>query len=170
MSSVLSNLFGAFDFLDKPDLAFGVAQYVVLEVLVSRIFRFLLKEPAPWATDFFVHVISIPFLGGLSAWTEESEVFEDSDFLTLLVDGAKGIPAVFVAQYVLQSFSIGPSLPQFHLKDVLITSASKAITRPIAGFLYKNVFGEQLREMWDDVDMLIAYQQDRSSVKGERVH
>ena len=168
MGAVISNLFVGFDVFDKPDLAFGIAQYVTLEVLVSRIFRFVLNEPGSWATDFFVHVISIPFLGGLSAWAADSDSYE-SDFGTLLMDGAKGIPAVFAAQYVLQSFTLGPSLPKFNMRDVMITSASKAITRPIAGFLYQNVFTEELREQWDDIDAYVTAQMDRSSIKAEKV-
>ena len=166
MSAILENLLSGFDFVEKPDLAFGVLQYVVLEVLVSRVFRYFLKQPKSWGDDFFIHLISIPFLGGLSAWSGEMQAF-DEDFMPLLLDGAKGIPAVFAAQYVVQSFELGPSLPVFTLKDVLITAASKAITRPIAGFLFQKVMPESIQEQWRDVDTYITKQTERSSIKGE---
>ena len=39
MASILENLLAPYDFLNKPDLALGVIQYVFLEVIVSRILR-----------------------------------------------------------------------------------------------------------------------------------
>ena len=167
MASILENLLAPYDFLNKPDLAFGVIQYVFLEVIVSRIFRYVLKQPAPWGVDFAVHFISIPFLGGLSAFAESQGELKESDFLTLLLDGAKGIPGVFVAQYVVQSFQLGPVIPHFNLRDLLITAASKAITRPIAGFLYNYVFPDKIKEQWDDVDAFVAFQNTKSNIKVE---
>ena len=142
-------------------------QYITLEVLVSRAFRYFLNEPAPWSTDFFVHLISMPFLGGLSAYAEQKTILDSSDFASLLYDGAQGIPAVFAAQFVLHSFQSGLSFPTFNLKDLLITAASKAITRPIAAFLYHTVFPEKVKQQWDSVDEYVQKQKQVSHIKIE---
>jgi len=166
MSSI-SNLLTGFDFFEKPALAMGVLQYILLEVLVSRLFRFLVDHPKTWTEDFFIHIISIPFLGGLSAWSGNAGTYDDN-FFSLLLDGARGIPAVFVSQYIVSSFEEGPTLPgPFDMKDVLITAASKAITRPLAGFLYQFVFPKAIKDTWDDVDLLVTAQVEHSIIKIE---
>ena len=167
MSAVINNLFAPFNVFENPTLTFGVLQYVTLEVLVSRAFRFVLNEPAPWSTDFFVHIVSIPFLGGLSAFFDSETILDNTEFIPLLLDGAQGIPAVFAAQFVLHTFQLGFTTPHFNLKDLLITAASKAITRPISSFLYHTLFPSAVKEQWDTVDMYIQQQKDVSQIKTE---
>ena len=45
--------------------------------------------------------------------------------------GAKGIPAVLLAQYLVNTFTTGFHVPWFNFKDLLITAACKAITTPM---------------------------------------
>ena len=82
-------------------------------------------------------------VGGTAAFFDQNSGYEGQDaegknvtFTTQLMDGAKGIPAVLVAQYIIDSFSKGFHAPWFNMKDLLITAGSKAITRPLVGFVY----------------------------------
>ena len=55
------------------------------------------------------------------------------------MDGAKGIPGLFAAQYVVNTAGQGLHFPKFTFKDMLITGASKAITRPIINMAYSSL-------------------------------
>ena len=58
------------------------------------------------------------------------------------VDGAKGIPGVLIAQWILATATKGFHFPWFNLKDLLITAGSKAITRPLIYSVIDKLPGE----------------------------
>ena len=74
VQNVISNSVAPVD-IRKPYQAYGTAQLVAVEVLVSKIIRSILKmENRGIAELAFVHLLSIPFMGGIGApksfWTK----------------------------------------------------------------------------------------------------
>ena len=119
-------------------LVVGNAQIVAMEVVVSKLMRWLLKSESRsilYLTG--VHAASQAFLGGFSGFFEDQKYLaQGPTTMEALMDGAKGIPGLFAAQYVVNTASTGLHFPKLSFKDVLITAASKAITRPIINLAY----------------------------------
>ena len=82
------------------------------------------------------------------------------------MDGAKGIPAVLVAQYIIDSISKGFHAPWFNMKDLLITAGTKALTRPLIGFVYKYLPNDA-RDNLEIVEHLVQLQRNASSLKSK---
>ena len=127
----------------RTRLILGTLEYVAAEVIVSKIVRKLMRaDTKGWLELGYIHALSMPFLGGAAAFVERNSGYRGTDsankavgVVTNVMDGAKGIPAVLIAQYIIQAFSKGFHVPWFNLKDLLITGATKAITRPVIGFI-----------------------------------
>ena len=47
-----------------------------------------------------------------------------------------GIPALFIAQYVYNTFGKGFHMPFWSMKDALIMAAAKILTRPLLSMVY----------------------------------
>ena len=143
-SNVAMNLVLPVDFR-RTKLILGTLEYIAAEVVVSKIVRkFMKADNKGWAELAYIHALSMPFMGGAAGFFDQNNKYEGTDdegkditFATQLMDGAKGIPAVLLAQYILESFSKGFHKPWFALKDLFITAGAKAITRPVIGFIYK---------------------------------
>ena len=111
----------------------GALTYVGFEVLVSYIARRVFKvAPRPVTQLAAIHALSIPFLGGLSAFMEDEDAagFE-APMSKQFMEGAKGIPAVFAGTYIVNTYLQGIHAPKLDFKDILITAASKIVTRPL---------------------------------------
>ena len=129
MTAVFNNAILPYD-LRKPKLVGGVAQVVLLEVIVSKIIRKILgMANAGFMELAAIHAVAMPFLGGLSGFADAPK--GDGSVATAFMDGAKGIPAVFLAQYIINTGARGLHLPGLHVKDIMITAASKTLTRPL---------------------------------------
>ena len=111
----------------------GTAEYVAVEVAVSKIVRSVLKMENRSIWDlFWIHLLSVPFMGGLGApFGDQTPLANTPDYTTAALDGARGIPAVLAAQWVIATASKGFHFPWFNMKDLLITAGSKAISRPL---------------------------------------
>ena len=153
----------------------GSLEYVAAEVVVAKIVRKIIRaDTKGWLEIAYIHTLSLPFLGGLGAFFENQKDYAGQDpdtgkaigVATQLMDGAKGIPAVLLAQYILESFSKGFHVPWFNLKDLLITAGTKALTRPVVGFVYKYL-PDNAKENLQIVDILISRQREISSLKSE---
>ena len=134
--NVLSNAIAPIDFRKGKQIV-GAAEYVALEVAVSKIVRTVLKmEHRGFLELAWIHAVSIPFMGGLGAPFGASvsllDVGENGGYTAAFKDGAKGIPAVLAAQWVIATAYKGFHFPWFTMKYLLITAGSKTITRPIA--------------------------------------
>ena len=143
--------------------------------MVAKIVRKIIKaDTKGWLELAYIHTLSLPFLGGLGAFFENQKDYAGQDpdtgkavgVATQLMDGAKGIPAVLLAQYILESFAKGFHVPWFNLKDLLITAGTKALTRPVVGFVYKYL-PDNAKENLQIVDILISRQREISSLKSE---
>ena len=132
VQNVASNAIAPIDFR-KPYQLYGTVEYVAVEVLVSKIIRYVLKMENRSLTELaFVHLLSIPFMGGAAApFGTPSNIHRTAGYTTAATDGAKGIPGVLIAQWIINTSSKGFHFPWFNLKDLLITAGSKIISRPL---------------------------------------
>ena len=79
----------------------------------------------------------------------------NADLVTQLKDGAKGIPAILLAKYSVDTCYKGFHIPGkgWSMSDILISAASKAVSRPLFSLLYTQIKGpmtaplEQVNEM-----------------------
>ena len=165
--NVLANAYAPVDFRNEGQLM-GTAGYVAVEVAVSKLVRTVLKmEPRSITELAFVHLLSIPFMGGAGApFGASTPLRGTADYTTAFKDGAKGIPAVLVAQWVYQTAYSGFHMPWFNLKDLLIIAGSKTITRPLVYSVY-----DKLPDALDDgfavIDELIRRQTNNSNIKSK---
>ena len=118
----------------------GSATIVASEVAVSWTIRKFMKSPKPLLQLAFIHALSLPFLGGIGSalFSDEADKPYDNKgkdpkntFTAQLTKGAYGIPAVLLAQWIVETSSIGFHLPWFNMKDLFITAAAKAVTAPL---------------------------------------
>ena len=133
----------------------GVAEYVAAEVLVSYFARYLFKiERRSLMELAAIHAVSIPLIGGLAAGFDDSNIFAyESPWGDQLMDGAKGVPAVFLAQYICNTALSGLHAPKLQFNDILVTAASKIITRPIISLVYPYL-SDQMRTNLDTLEEL----------------
>ena len=163
--NVFDNSVQAID-IRKPAQVFGVVEYVSAEVIVSYFARWLFKvEKRTLAELAAIHAVSIPILGGLSAFAESGSILKyEAPFTALVSDGAKGVPAVFAAQYICNTALQGLHAPKLNFQDILVTAASKVVTRPLLSLLYP-MLGNQFRSNLDLVEETVALQNAASRLK-----
>jgi hypothetical protein len=172
-TNVLSNVIVPFD-PRRTKLLLGSLEYIAAEVVVAKVCRKIIKaDNKGWAELAYVHALSLPFMGGAAALFEGNNDYEGKDkegkdigFGSHLMDGAKGIPAVLIAQYILESFTKGFHAPWFNLKDLLITAATKALTRPIVGFIF-TYLPEDAQTNLRVLDVLVQRQREKSTLKSK---
>ena len=119
-------------------LVAGNVQIIAVEVAVSKLIRWIMKVENKSVFHLIaVHTVSQAFLGGFGGFFGDVKYFSSKPELTQAVkDGAKGIPGLFAAQYVVNVANNGLHFPKMSFKDMLITGASKAITRPLINLAY----------------------------------
>ena len=166
-SNVFWNAIQPYNFNYDNQLA-GAATIVASEVLVGWVIRKVMKAPKPVLEMAYIHALSLPFLGGLAGYQEEPS-FRTSKpsgekrgettqgYGHQLAAGAKGIPAVILAQYIVASFTRGFHVPWFNLKDILITAAAKAVTAPLL-FALAESMPESLADVLEVMQQLVELQ------------
>lgn len=164
-TNILENAVQPVD-LRKFQQVFGAAEYVAFEVLISYFARYLFKVEKRTLMELIaIHTVSIPLLGGLSAFVNNNSGFGyEAPFADLAADGAKGIPAVFASQYICNTALQGLHAPRLNFQDILVTSAAKLVTRPIVSFLYP-MLGDTFRSNLDIIDEVINRQHSASRLK-----
>ena len=115
------------------------AELVAPEVLVSKIVQRMFGKSVRdgWLDLLFIHLFSIPFLGGLGqpiGPTYHPRVADD--YSQQFQAGAAGVPGVIIGQYLLETLK-GKGFFHWHfdLRHFLITVVSKIITRPVVSTL-----------------------------------
>ena len=170
--NILSNTVLPFD-PRRTKLLLGSLEYIAFEVVVGKMVRKLMKaDNIGWARLAYIHALSLPFMGGAAGFFDEQQTYDgvrtsDSKpiaFTDHLTDGAKGIPAVLLAQWILDSFAKGFHAPWFNMKDLLITAGTKALTRPIIGFIF-TYLPDAAQENLLVVDEMIRRQRYFSTLK-----
>ena len=164
VTNILVNGLQPVDVRKLPQV-FGVLEYVSAEVFVSYMCRWLFKTEKRTLMELAaIHAVSIPFIGGLGAFAEpQHSLGYEADSVSLVYDGAKGIPAVFAAQYVVNTALAGLHAPKLNFADILVTAASKMITRPLLSLAYP-VMGETLRSNLDMTEYLFNNQRAASRI------
>jgi hypothetical protein len=122
----------------------GAVLYVGLEVIVSKLIRRFFGNARGWMELIFTHTLSLPFLGpihGLIAkplkGSMDKNTTADYAITDQLMDGAMGVPAVLLGEYILETFYRGIHFPKLAIREIAVTAGSKIITRPISVQLYK---------------------------------
>jgi len=159
---VLKNIF-------KPatSATLGAAEYVLLEVCIGKVLRRFINAPRGWMDLTITHAISLPLIGGLQQFFEANkDIFakagtDDAGWTQQLGDGAKAVPAVYAAEYIVNTFTSGIHMPKPGLKDAGVTLVGKAITRPIAAMVFPYL-PDTMAESFHVLDKLIRRQWDAS--------
>ena len=132
VQNVVSNGLAPVDFRKAKQLI-GTVEHIAVEVLVSKIVRTVLRMENRGIMELaWVHLLSIPFMGGVAApFGTIRAVQTTAGYGQSAIDGAKGIPGVLVAQWIIATASKGFHFPWFNMKDLLITAGSKVFSRPL---------------------------------------
>ncbi len=146
----------------------GAMGYVGVEVLISYIARRVFKiSPRPVTQIAAIHALSLPFIGGLAAFTDENHPLElEAPMGDQFMDGAKGIPAVFASTYIVNTYLEGIHAPKLDVKDILVTAAAKIASRPVMSLLYPNL-GAGFRNGQDTINTLFKAQRSASRINSD---
>lgn len=169
VKNIFSNALAPLDF-NKTGRLIGTAEYVAAEVIVSKIVRSVLRMENRGIMELaLIHLISIPFLGGVGAPfpAQASITNQAAGYGRAVADGAKGIPAVLVAQWILQTAYKGFHFPWFSMKDLLVTAGSKTITRPIV-YSFAAKLPTNMADGLRVIDELYARQRQVSNLNMDR--
>ena len=152
----------------KLKVLVGTAQYVAVEVLVSQLIRRFMKAPQRWTETIMVHTLSLPFMGGAVGFADNNNDIEKNptEWSELFTDGAKGIPAVLLAQWVIRTFSVGFNMPWFNMKDLLITAGAKTITRPLTAIIIPYL-PEDMQDNYELIHAVINKQAETSNLRAD---
>ena len=104
-TNVLSNAVVPFD-PRRTKLLMGSLEYIAAEVIVAKMVRKVMKaDNKGYLQLAYIHALSLPFMGGAAGFFDASSGYVGTDnqgqavgFTTNIMDGAKGIPAVLLAQ------------------------------------------------------------------------
>ena len=135
ITNVLNNTILPFD-IRKPDLLGGSLQVITVEVLVAKVIRKILGMGNRGILELaFIHAVSLPMMGGLSAAFGATRPY-GMTHSQAFQDGAKGIPAVFMAQYITGVANRGFTIPKVSVKEILVTAASKMLSKPLINVVF----------------------------------
>ena len=135
ITNVLNNTILPLD-IRKPDLVGGSLQLIVVEVLIAKVIRKVLNMGSRGVMELaFIHAVSLPMMGGFSAMFGPPQKY-GMDTMQAFKDGAKGIPAVFAAQYITNVANKGFQIPKVSVKEILVTAASKMLSKPLINVMF----------------------------------
>ena len=146
----------------------GVAEFVAAEVFVSYMARWLFKAEKRTLMELAtIHAVSVPLIGGLAAPVEPKHILGyEAPVTDLIADGAKGVPAVFAAQFIINTALHGLHAPKLNFTDILMTIGAKVVTRPILSLVYP-FLGPTFRTNLDVVDGLFDKQRAASNLRSD---
>ena len=164
VTKVFNNAVAPIDVRNGIQPLIGSVEYVAIEVAVSKIVRSVLKFENKGIMELaWIHALSLPFMGGLSApFGSPALVGQSGSYTQAFKDGAKGIPAVLAAQWVIATAQKGFHFPWFSLRDLMITAGSKTLSRPLTYALIDKIGG--LADPYAVIDQLIQRQASASTI------
>jgi hypothetical protein len=123
----------------EGSVAAGSVQVVLIEVMMSKLIRMALRmDNISLGKLVIIHAISLPLVGGIVGFSEPQVGLADGPaYSAAFMDGAKGVPAIFLAQYITNTALQGLHAPKLKITDILITASSRILTRPLLNFLYQ---------------------------------
>ena len=135
-TNIFSNAIAPLDFR-KGKVVQGTALYVAAEVAVSKVLRKIMRADNKGFMELAaVHTVSLGLMGGFTVAMSDGDSYGAENFTSKIKGGAMGIPAVFIAQYVYNTFGRGFHMPFWSMKDALIMAAAKILTRPLLAMVY----------------------------------
>ena len=143
----------------------GSLTYVALEVAVSKLLRRISGSvDKPILQLAVIHTISLGLMGGVGASMSIDNrgviPYGQKGIKQHLKQGMKGVPALFLANYIYNTFFYGFLFGGFSMRDAMITAAAKILTRPIASKVYgmskftQNAFDAQ--QLMEDSQTLMS--------------
>jgi len=157
--------------LRKTEIVFGAAEYVFFEVFTHWMLMYFFKfERRSFMELAAIHTVSLPFIGGLGAFLEFPHIMGyEAPWGDIVYDGAKGIPAVFAAQYVVNTALKGMHAPSIKFKEVLTTIAAKILSRVLVSTGYNVGLPDFFKNNLDVLDAAFAKQFMNSRLKGDKL-
>lgn len=163
-------------YIASTQVAMGNAQLVAVEVLVSKLLRKILgASNRSFSYLVAVHAASLPLIGGLSAPFSgpvgyRSPVYGTQAFpkklayggqegglgtnLDVLKAAAASVPAVWLAEYIVQTSGVGYHVPKPSIRDALMTAAAKILTKPLIGMSFDTVLPQAVRSNFEEASGL----------------
>ena len=141
-------------------LAMGSAEYVAWEVIVTKVIRSLFGYSNKSVFELAqVLAVSLTFMGGAQGFMAAPGGYAAGSLLEQLKDGAKGIPAVLLAKYSVDTCYKGFHIPfkGWSMSDIIMSAASKAISRPLFSLLHTQIKGKLTAPM-ETVDEMVRNQ------------
>ena len=149
----------------KTGLVIGCAQLVAIEVVVSKIIRKVLGMGGRGVMELaLIHVISLPFLGGVGGFFDTPGALGGEEVSDSFKNGAKAVPAVFLAQYIVNTGTSGFHIPKVSMKEILVTAASKLLSRPLIVMMYPKLH-KTLQKNFDLWNAMEQNQNQASNLK-----
>ena len=134
--------------------AIGGVEYITVEVLVDMVLRMILRAPRRGVFQLAViHALTLPMIGGITRLYGAAPIdYSSGSLLDQTKDGAMGVPAVFLAQYIYSSAFRGFYIPKgFSMRDILVTILAKTVTKPLISsvwrFLPKSMVQDTLAQL-----------------------
>ena len=163
ITNVLNNTILPFD-IRKPDLLGGSLQLITVEVLVAKVIRKILGMGNRGVLELaFIHAVSLPMMGGLSSAFGATRPYGMTNYQAFQ-DGAKGIPAVFAAQYITGVANRGFTVPKVSVKEILVTAASKMLSKPLINVVFTNL-PKAMKDNFEIENMMEQKQAAASNLK-----
>ena len=147
----------------------GNAQLVAAEVIVSKLLRKILgMSNRSFGYLTAVHAASLPLIGGMQAPFSKPVGYGASIFasdtptqtvgtnLDILKGAAANVPAVWAAEYVVNTSGVGFHVPKPSIRDALMTAASKMLTRPLIGMSINTILPQAMRHNFEEANALEA--------------
>ena len=165
-------------YIGSTEIAMGNAQLVAAEVLVSKLLRKIVgMAPRSFTYLTAVHAASLPLLGGLQAPFSNPVAYGPAFFgtaspktsvgtnLDILKAAAASVPAVFAAEYVVNTSGAGFHVPKPSIRDALMTAASKMLTRPLIGMSFNTILPAAVRHNFEEAHALEERMNGASSLR-----
>ena len=147
----------------KPALLVGSIQLITLEVLMAKTLRKVLSMGNRGFIELaLIHAVSLPMI--VAGAFGQNTQYQNATATTSFQDGAKGVPAVFMAQYITNVAAKGFHMPKVSMKEILVTAASKMLTRPLITLMYPKLH-KQLKDGFDVQNRMEIKQQIASNLK-----
>ena len=144
-------------YIGSTKIAAGNAQLVAAEVIISKLLRKMLGMSNRSFTYLVaVHAASLPLIGGFQGAISDPIGYKPTPDLQVLQAAAATVPAVWAAEYVVQTSATGFHVPKPSMRDALLTAASKMLTKPLIGLSLNRILPDGVRDNFEQAGALEA--------------
>jgi len=152
----------------KSDVVFGAAEYILFEVAADWALRYFMRtERRSLYQTISIHAVSIPFISGGSAFMEDNHILGyEAPWQEIVMDGAKGIPGVLAAQFLVNTALLGFHAPKIVVKDVAIMAVAKVLSRVLVAMAYPQLT-DDLRSYLDTLEAFFFKQHANSRLHSD---